>query len=54
MQEVVEKSSHFAWQIYYHVVSAVEYSRGLLDESIVYIIVTTAKEIEERYDIEFE
>ena len=31
-----------------------KYRRGLLDEAVVRIIMLTAKEIEERYDIEFE
>ena len=31
-----------------------KYRRGLLDEAVVRIIILTAKEIEERYDIEFE
>ncbi|MBS0422939.1 MAG: transposase, partial [Proteobacteria bacterium] len=31
-----------------------KYRRGLLDEVVVRIIMLTAKEIEERYDIEFE
>lgn len=31
-----------------------EIRRGLLDEAVVGIIMLTAKEIEERYDIEFE
>ena len=54
MQDVVEKASYCAWQIYYHIVFPVKYRRGLLDEAIVKIIMMTAKEIEERYDIEFE
>ena len=32
----------------------VKYRRGLLDEAVVRIIMLTAEEIEERYDIEFE
>jgi putative transposase len=32
----------------------VKYRRGLLDEGVVGIITQTAKEIQERYDIEFE
>ncbi|MER0170203.1 MAG: hypothetical protein DU489_06255 [Nitrosomonas sp.] len=54
MQDVVEKASYCAWQIYYHIVFPVKYRRGLLDEAIVKIIMMTAKEIEKRYDIEFE
>jgi putative transposase len=48
------KASHSAWQIHYHVVFPVKYRRGLLDEGVVGIITQTAKEIQERYDIEFE
>ena len=54
MGDVVEKASHCAWQIHYHIVFPVKYRRGLLDEAVVKIIMLTAKEIEERYDIEFE
>ncbi|MBA3755705.1 MAG: IS200/IS605 family transposase, partial [Nitrosomonas sp.] len=54
MRDVVEKASHCAWQIHYHIVFPVKYRRGLLDEAVVKIIMLTAKEIEERYDIEFE
>ena len=54
MRNVVEKASHCAWQIHYHVVFPVKYRRGLLDDAVVKIIMLTAKEIEERYDIEFE
>ena len=54
MRDVVEKASHCAWQIHYHIVFPVKYRRGLLDEAVVRIIILTAKEIEERYDIEFE
>lgn len=54
MRNVVEKASHCAWQIHYHIVFPVKYRRGLLDEAVIRIIMLTAKEIEERYDIEFE
>ena len=54
MRDVVEKASHCAWQIHYHIVFPVKYRRGLLDEAVVKIIMMTAKEIEDRYDIEFE
>ena len=50
----VHKGSHCAWQIHYHVVFPVKYRRALLDETVVKIIVETAVEISERYDIEFE
>ena len=54
MRDVVEKASHCAWEIHYHIVFPVKYRRGLLDEAVVKIIMLTAKGIEERYDIEFE
>ena len=54
MRNVVEKASHCAWQIHYHIVFPVKYRRGLLDEAVIRIIMLTVKEIEERYDIEFE
>ena len=54
MRDVVEKWSHCAWQIHYHVVFPVKYRRRLLDDAVVKIIMMTAKEIEDRYDIEFE
>ena len=54
MGDVVEKASHCAWQIHYHIVFCVKYRRGLLDDAVVEIIMMTAKEIEDRYDIEFE
>jgi len=54
MRDAVEKASHCAWWIHYHIVFRVKYRRGLLDEAVVRIIMLTAKEIEERYDIEFE
>ena len=52
--EIVHKASRCAWQIHYHVVFPVKYRRALLDEAVVKIIVETAVEISERYDIEFE
>ena len=52
--EIVHKESHCAWQIHYQVVFPVKYRRTLLDEAVVRIIVETAAEISERYDIEFE
>ena len=54
MRDVVEKASHCAWQIHYHIVFPVKYRRGLLDDAVVKIIMMTAKAIEDRYDIEFE
>ena len=52
--ESVDKASHCAWQIHYHVVFPVKYRHALLDEEVVRIIVETAAEISERYDMEFE
>mgnify|MGYP003472644661 FL=1 len=54
MRNVVEKASHCAWQIHYHVVFPVKYRRGMLDDTVVENIMMTAKAIEDRYDIEFE
>ncbi len=54
MRGDVEKASHCAWQIHYHIVFPVKYRRALLDEAVVYILMMIAKGIEERYDIEFE
>ena len=52
--EIVHKVSHCAWQIHYQVVFPVKDRRALLDEAVVRIMVETAAEISERYDIEFE
>ncbi len=54
MRNVVEKASHCACQIHYHIVFPLKYGRGLLDNSVVDIILSTAAGIEERYDMEFE
>src|SRR5260370_25607221 len=50
----VQKASHCAWQIHYHVVFPVKYRKTLLDEEVVQIITETARAISERYDMEFE
>jgi putative transposase len=50
----VQKGSHCAWQIHYHIVFPVKYRKALLSEEVVGIIVETAKEISERYDIGLE
>jgi putative transposase len=50
----VQKASHCAWQIHYHVVFPVKYRKALLDEEVVRIIMETARAICERYDMEFE
>ncbi len=41
----VQKSSHCAWQIHYHIVFPVKYRKALLSEEVVGIIVDTAKGI---------
>ena len=50
----VQKGSHCAWQIHYHIVFPVKYRKAFLSEEVVGIIVDTAKGISERYDIEME
>ncbi|HLE18181.1 MAG TPA: IS200/IS605 family transposase [Syntrophales bacterium] len=50
----VQKGSHCAWQIHYHIVFPVKYRKALLSEEVVGIIVATAQGIAERYDIEME
>ena len=50
----VQKSSHCAWQIHYHIVFPVKYRKALLDGDVTQIIKETAVSIEERYPIEME
>ncbi len=50
----VQKGSHCAWQIHYHIVFPVKYRKALLSAGVVEIIVDTAKAISERYAIEME
>ena len=50
----VHKGYHCAWQIHYHIVCPVKYRKALIDEDIAKRIVNTAKDIQERYAIEFE
>ena len=50
----VQKGSHCAWQIHYHIVFPVKYRKALLSEEVLGVIVETVQEIEERYDIEME
>ena len=50
----VEKGSHCAWQIHYHIVFPVKYRKALLDKEVVTIIKETAIGIQERYEIEIE
>jgi putative transposase len=49
----VKKSNHCAYQTHYHIVFPVKYRKALLREEIVKIK-DLAKEIGERYEIEFE
>ena len=51
---LVHQASHCAWQIHYHVVFPVKYRLSLLDDEDERVIVETASEISERYEIEFE
>ncbi len=53
-EDKVQKSSHCAWQIHYHIVFPVKYRKGLLDEEVTNIIKETAASMEERYPIEME
>ena len=53
-QDRVQKSSHCAWQIHYHIVFPVKYRKALLDTDVTQIIKETAGSIEERYPIEME
>ena len=53
-KDLVNKSTHYTWQIYYHLVLAVKIRKVLLDGVIVTIIQETTKGIEERYPIEME
>lgn len=50
----VQKASHCAWQIHYHIVFPVKYRKALLDKEVVGVIRDTVIGITERYDIEVE
>ena len=50
----VTKSNHCAYQTHYHIVFPVKYRRALLCAEITAEIKALAKEIGERYEIEFE
>ena len=52
--EGVQKASHCAWQIHYHIVFPVKYRKALLSEGVVGVVVETANGISERDDIEVE
>jgi len=50
----VKRSWHCAYQTHYHIVFPVKYRKALLVKEIEEAIVSVAKEIGERYEIEFE
>ena len=50
----VVKTHHNAHTAHYHIVFPIKYRKALLNNEITLAIVTTAQEISERYDIEFE
>ena len=50
----IVKSNHCAYDTHYHIVFPVKYRRALLKTEIEATIVSTAKEITERYEINFE
>ena len=50
----VVKTHHNAYTAHYHIVFPVKYRKALLQGDVPLAIVTTAKEISERYDIQFE
>lgn len=43
----MEKASHCAWQIDYHIVFPVKYRLGLSDDAVVKIIMMTVKELKD-------
>ncbi len=50
----VERSNHCAYDTHYHVVFAVKYRKSLLDKDVVNYLSFLAKQIQERYEIQFE
>jgi putative transposase len=50
----VQRASRCVWQIHYHIVFSVKYREALLDQDVEIIIIETAREISQRYDMEFE
>jgi len=50
----VTKARHCVYQTHYHIVFPVKYRRALLKEEITNTIKEIAKEIGERYEVEFE
>ena len=53
-EEKVNKASHCAWQIHYHVVMPVKYRKALIEERVERVIKETVLGIGERYEIEIE
>ena len=50
----VTKSNHSVYDTHYHIVFPVKYRKALLLEHIQSAILEIAKEIEQRYSVEFE
>jgi putative transposase len=50
----VKKGYHCAYQTHYHIVFPVKYRKALLRPEIEKAIVEISREIQERYEIEFE
>ena len=50
----ITRSNHCVYDTHYHVVFPVKYHKALLLEHVTNAILEIAKEIEQRYDIEFE
>ena len=50
----IKKSNHCAYDTHYHIVFPVKYRKALLDKNITLAITKIAREIEQRYSIEFE
>ena len=53
-KSTVQKASHCAWQIHYHIVFPVKYRKALLADDVVEIITEVTRGLAERYDMEFE
>ncbi len=51
---MVKKSNHCAYNTHYHIVFPVKYRKALLDKPVELAVLEIAKEIGERYEIDFE
>ena len=51
---VVKKAAHCTYQTHYHIVFPVKYRKALLSTEVEKAIVEIAREMGERYEIEFE